>query len=149
MKNKNKIIIAGLVIFCIVILVISLIVFNKEDKNDNTNDKNSEYKEIKIENQNKLYDTSEVSMDLNSDGTKENIKIIEGTASIEINNTKYLDNAKEGYSYQYLIIDLNFDGNLEIIQREMRVTVSPISSSYRVYSYKNIYLILYILMEIL
>ena len=150
---KNKIIISFLIILGVMILIICIFVFtnkdakknnsvvgNKEEEKSNVvNDKEPEleYREIEIKKENEFYETTEVNLDLNNDGIDEKIKITKAIPVIEINNKKYFDDADDEHTYQYIIIDLDFDGKLEIIQRGIYKGASPASSIYTIYSYNG------------
>lgn len=135
MKNKNQIII----VCCIIISLIVLVIFIEMNS----------WKEISFSNN--YVKSDEIDIDLDGDGVKENIKLLNTYGKyITINNTDYVINktARENVNENnynpltdfknfYLFMDINGDGIIEIILDNYHNEISPPSTNYTIYNFNK------------
>lgn len=159
MKNERggiKLITFVSIMILIVLLSVGIMVLqrflNKDSKtDDDENDDNENWKKISIGEG--YYETTNIELDLNGDNIKEKINVIESGKYITINGKDYVankyynenneDNKNNKFKFneynvnQYHFVDLNGDGLIEIIHRTFSNAISPITSKYTIYNYKD------------
>lgn len=147
MKKGKLVLLISVVIILTALIICGYYFLNKKKTTDNKSGSiNNEWKKISIENYS-YCESATIELDLDGDNIKEKVGIKKAGKYISINDIDYIVNkhlnendttVSNDYNVnQYYIVDLNSDGILEIIHRTFSNMISPITSEYTIYNFKD------------